>query len=266
MIVYRKPIEFPDQSAIFSEHSEDVACLVSLREAHWRVPLSSKARRVTLSNLVRAYAHRLHHPLSRVATIECGAPLFRDGTTSLEVGAASALRCKILELFNGDSGGNGLAVLLDAAYYAGVKAPKFRHGPSRTNADRRGISIGFLSADNVPARIREISRFYRTSPLPVEVKAIVAQAAILNLHPLNDGNGRLSRVLFNVLFWRDRFRPVLYLPIYELRAHSPYTFEICLRSAELYGDWGPLINFYTRFVLHHKAAVCEQAVCRRRVE
>lgn len=100
----------------------------------------------------------------------------------------------------------------------------------------------------IPRRIAEISAFARqTSKFPCHT-ALVVQVAILNLHPLSDGNGRVSRIAANILMRCGYEGLRTFLPVYELRHHAPYAFEIALRSAEIHGEWTRLAGFHEGFI------------------
>ena len=75
--------------------------------------------------------------------------------------------------------------------------------------------------------------------------AVKIAAGLLNAHPLSDGNGRLSRVLMNILFGCNNKN---YIPLYEFHSNSAGGFVIRLRQAEIYNEWDEIIQFYCNIV------------------
>lgn len=193
-------------------------------------------------------AERIVHPLGEHAIARNGRPELRAGTTAAETQAAMrhsrAIRRTMLE---GDvrAFGNGLRAM---AADVGVREAAIRIGPSAIQPDGGGVSIEFAAPQQIPARLEAMAAFYRDPTVSTAFKAIALQAALLNLHPLRDGNGRVSRALFNCVLWGDHVGPTLYAPIYDLRDHAPYTFEICLRSAEIQDNWRPLAELYAELI------------------
>jgi len=68
--------------------------------------------------------------------------------------------------------------------------------------------------------------------------------SLCNLHPFADGNGRLSRIVFNALLTTDGVRTP-YVPLYELGRVSRGGFLIASRLAQYRGDWSALASFLT---------------------
>lgn len=73
-------------------------------------------------------------------------------------------------------------------------------------------------------------------------RGIVMLVGVLNAHPFLDGNGRLSRVLFNVFLSRS-FPGVPYVNLYTYMYLARGAFELSLREAEIFGDWTKVTNF-----------------------
>lgn len=73
--------------------------------------------------------------------------------------------------------------------------------------------------------------------------ALYEYVLINNLHPLLDGNGRLSRMVLNLRLRALHRRPDLYLPIKEACLHARAGYEISLRQVELQQRWSPFHHF-----------------------
>jgi Fic/DOC family len=197
-------------------------------------------------------AERIIHPLGVHAISRNGRPPFREGTIDAEIRAAmrrsndirTQLRCGDVRVI--------CDALLALAVDAGVTAAAIRSGPSAIQPDGQGVQIAFTAYEQILPRLNAIAAFTRDYRVPTSFRAIALQAAILNLHPLHDGNGRVSRALFNCVLWGEHLCPELYIPVYELRRYAPHTFEICLRSAEIQDNWHPITKLYAELIESHE--------------
>ncbi len=197
---------------------------------------------------VEADAERIVHPLGVHAIARNGRPDLREGTSAAETHAAVRCVHRLRQsLHDGDAKAIGGA-LRALATEIGVRDAAIRSGPSAIQPDGGGVMIEFAAPQHIAPRLDAMAAFYRDPSVPNSFKAIALQAALLNLHPLRDGNGRVSRALFNCVLWGDHVGPALYVPIYDLREHAPYTFEICLRSAEIQDNWQPIAGLYAELI------------------
>jgi Fic family protein len=81
--------------------------------------------------------------------------------------------------------------------------------------------------------------FGKADAHPVELAALV-HLRIVTIHPFADGNGRISRLMMNLILHRHGF-PMLDIP-YEKRA-GYYT---ALERAQLAGDDAAFLNWFFR--------------------
>ena len=128
--------------------------------------------------------------------------------------------------------------------------PTLRTGIIGTEPDLNGSSIEFPSLvdtahqiDWLRCRIRE-----ERDKVPLLLSAICSLPIITNSHLFTDGNGRLSRAVFNHILRRIGMPSDVYLPVYELMHASKGGFLIRLRQAEIQNDWEPFVLFMTDFV------------------
>ena len=117
-----------------------------------------------------------------------------------------------------------------------------------TMRDRQGGQVVFPDVRLISERVRELSiffsKYWMSKPL---IFATVMMNGVANIHPFLDGNGRVSRVLFNLLL-NTSLRTNCYIPIYELSELSRGGFLIRLRDAQYNGNWGPLIEYVSYIV------------------
>lgn len=197
-------------------------------------------------------AARLANPLAAHALKRNGRPAFREGTTAAEVETARAHGTALTAAWIAGEPQAGRRQLVAVARAVGSSAAL--GGDTALGADGGGVQIRFPGISAFDECFRAWSAWLAEAGSPAW-RATVMQAALLNLHPLGDGNGRASRVLFNSLLWGDAVAADRYLPIYELRRFAPYTFEIALRRAEIQGDWDALVHLHCELLETHERHV-----------
>lgn len=107
-----------------------------------------------------------------------------------------------------------------------------------------GQGVIFPPAAQVPRLLAELVEDCATTDLPPSAKSVCLLAVFLNIHPLEDGNGRCGRALFSWLNARADSGWDLYIPLRKIIEISQGGFEIRVREAELYGNWLPLIDYF----------------------
>jgi hypothetical protein len=132
-------------------------------------------------------------------------------------------------------------------------ADRFRDGAMLTRPDGEGASRLYPSVAEARGRIWELSALVQGSSPPA-FRAMVAMVAVTNAHVLADGNGRASRLLFNWILHTDTGGRC-YVPIYELALRTRGSFVICVREAEMSGQWGPLARYLAGALEHLSARV-----------
>ena len=119
-----------------------------------------------------------------------------------------------------------------------------RQGPMALAVAAGEAPITFVAPTVARRRLAEILAALR---IPPAGSALVAAAqtlvATVNAHAMNDGNGRLSRVLFHYRLRCAGLAPHGYLPLYETFHASDGGYEIRLRLAELHGEWDPFVRY-----------------------
>ncbi|MGN6481158.1 Fic family protein [Luteibacter sp.] len=113
-----------------------------------------------------------------------------------------------------------------------------------TRLDKRGNGIIYPPARIVETRLQELATYWLShlDTYPV-LTAAVSMMAISNVHPFDDGNGRVARLLFHWTLNRSR-TSLFYLPLHELAALSSCGYLIRARQAQLHGHWDPLLVYF----------------------
>lgn len=143
--------------------------------------------------------------------------------------------------------------------------------------NEQGESLGIVfetaSAFDTPRRMEELiawldeqEREKRLHPLLVVAIFVVV---FLEIHPFQDGNGRLSRILTTLLLLRAGYAYVPYSSLESIIEQSKESYYISLRrtqgtirSAE--PDWNPWIEFFLR-ALHRQKTRLEKKMERERI-
>jgi Fic family protein len=127
------------------------------------------------------------------------------------------------------------------------KPTSLRKGSVFTTADRQGSRVKYPDADHIEPALNEMHRFIlsRKDSLPDVVTAVVVSTALLNCHPLVDGNGRAARILLNFLLLRS---PQNYLHLYDAYSAAQGGYQIRVRMAETLGEWDELLGFYCSLI------------------
>lgn len=121
---------------------------------------------------------------------------------------------------------------------------KIRAAPLHTLPDQVGNFISYPSAEQILPRLSMIQGMIKKNiSAPASFIATLLLATIGNCHPLKDGNGRLSRCLYNWTM-NARLKVTYYLPIAELSAISEGGFLIRLKAAASRSEWEALAKYF----------------------
>lgn len=123
---------------------------------------------------------------------------------------------------------------------------KRRRSKIATSPDREGIAIEFPDVVDVEKGLYWLWQKIHIPTGEHDAPILVATAALVlltNAHLFSDGNGRLSRALFNYILHRAGLPVAVYIPVYELALRSRGGFLIRVRQAELRNAWNPLVEY-----------------------
>jgi hypothetical protein len=145
----------------------------------------------------------------------------------------------------------GLGALIDAALPMMEGAISVRTYRSQTSPVR-GQATLFAQPGEIAMRLAAVDAWLleqESLGIPRSFQAVVAMSAFCALHPLTDGNGRMSRILFNLLLYGDRRSIGCYLPIATLAARSSSGFLISLKLSQFGNEWKSICKFHVASLL-----------------
>lgn len=117
---------------------------------------------------------------------------------------------------------------------------------------RRSIDFIPISPEHLPAGMVSLIDFIRNSEMHPLMKAALAHAEFEALHPFEDGNGRLGRMLITLMLWESKTlsAPHFFVSDYFERNKDEYITR--LRAVSEEDDWTGWAEFFFK-ALHHQA-------------
>ena len=104
-----------------------------------------------------------------------------------------------------------------------------------------GGRVRFPAPEKAIKRMEEIFTYLMIPQPSALFHASVLKVMMTNAHPLSDGNGRTSRILFNYALRRGGVAAG-YLPIKDYMLPTRGHLQIAMRLAETRGQWEPLLH------------------------
>ncbi len=134
-------------------------------------------------------------------------------------------------------------------------------------SDLAGVRIMLPCAKEVEHHIMLLENFVLESgDVNGILRATTMLVIILNIHPFMDGNGRLSRLIFNALIAIIYGENIGYIPLYDFFNRSRGGFQIRLRQVEIQGNWLPLMEYiFTIFDIFEEFVAMSTAATVTRV-
>jgi Fic family protein len=143
------------------------------------------------------------------------------------------------------------------------------------DADGKMIGVVFETATpfDTPQRMRELVEWLaaarelkRLHPLLVIAVFIVT---FLEIHPFQDGNGRLSRALTTLLLLQAGYAYVPYASLESVIEHSKSGYYLALRQTQATirtdaPDWQPWLTFFLRALQQQKRRLAEKVEFEKR--
>jgi Fic family protein len=138
-------------------------------------------------------------------------------------------------------------VLLSKGRGSKKEPGEFRRSPNWIGGTRPGNAI-FVPPppDQLLECLGALEKFLHNDPVktPLLIKAALAHVQFETIHPFQDGNGRLGRLLITFLFCAEGalHEPLLYLSLY-FKKHRQQYYDL-LQAVRLTGDWEGWLRFF----------------------
>ena len=143
----------------------------------------------------------------------------------------------------------------------------YKTHPNHVEAfDREGRSLGVVfetaTPFDTPRRMETLVAWANAALEEGELHPLIVVAifvvAFLAIHPFQDGNGRLSRILTTVLLLRSGYDYVPYSSLESVIERSKDAYYRALRNTQVTigdedPDWQPWLEFFLRALQHQKA-------------
>jgi Fic family protein len=139
------------------------------------------------------------------------------------------------------------SVLLSKGRGSKKEPGEFRTSQNWVGGTRPGNAV-FVPPppDHILECLGALEKFLHNEPVktPLLIKAALAHVQFETIHPFQDGNGRLGRLLITFLFCAEGVlsEPLLYLSLY-FKQHRQRYYDL-LQSVRLTGDWEAWLRFF----------------------
>jgi Fic/DOC family len=210
---------------------------------------------------------KLRHPLSAQAMARAGPPLTQDERKKAFAAIAARtqrensvlkLHCSAFHAAIEEAGSAALVAVLERMASDLLGEPTaLRNTSAVILPDAESVGWHCIESHEIAPRLIELHRFIasasREAPL---LTAIVALVMLSGVHPLMDGNGRMSRVVFHAILHRaiqlsrpaHADAPDWYLPLRAFYFLSDFGFEIRLRLTFMESNWEPITRYFCNVI------------------
>lgn len=233
----------PDERATFGLVDRKVANLAGMSNqgvAAW----SRSLHGIDLNKLPRIVQleHRLSNEMMTRSPIDALAPRTPDEIAVIH-------QAKRILGFNEPRGHRPLRERLEDVHAAlsGTRT-SIRSSSVLSTPDKLGKFVIFPDAKAIEPALKDIDRHIQANiDVSRAFTATVAMTALCNVHPFGDGNGRVSRIVFNALL-RAPGNEGPYIPLHELGRVSRAGFLIAMRLAQYRNEWRTLADFLSEAI------------------
>lgn len=130
------------------------------------------------------------------------------------------------------------------------KSPGMFKNEQNYLADKSRKKIQFIPIrpENLEEGLNKLFNFLYTSTFPSIIKTAIMHLEFEALHPFNDGNGRIGRMLITLNLWREEIlsQPHFYISGYFEENKDTYIEE--MRNVSRTNDWDSWIRFFLNAV------------------
>lgn len=114
-----------------------------------------------------------------------------------------------------------------------------------TKRDSQGEFLRYPESKLIIQTLDDFSEYLVTKEDWDSRDGIALMNLVFNVHPFEDGNGRVGRFLMNQVC-RSFSGRNFFIPIYELSALSAGGFILSIREAQYFNRWEPLLEFFDK--------------------
>lgn len=186
----------------------------------------------------------LSHPWSNLWMARRGAACRTPRLTEEEYGACIQAEKEIKQYARAGHSDDFSRVFEGIARAVLGNGAGIRSAPAATIPDKLGHSIAFGPHQDIRSQLNFTWHKYCLSDLPQAVADVALLIALLNIHPLQDGNGRCARAVFGAVSRLHQPHGDAYIPLRAVIDASNGGFEIRARDAERNGNWLPIIDYF----------------------
>jgi len=112
---------------------------------------------------------------------------------------------------------------------------------------KTGEIFRFATPEETPAKMQELVEWYRTKENEEDIEPILIAAEFhykfIRIHPFDDGNGRLARILMNFILMRHAYPPVV------VKTNDKENYFSVLRQADI-GSIDPFFDYIATNLIH----------------
>jgi len=110
-----------------------------------------------------------------------------------------------------------------------------------------GEIFRFATPEETPAKMQELVEWYRTKENEKDIEPILIAAEFhykfIRIHPFDDGNGRLARILMNFILLKHAYPPVV------VKTNDKENYFSVLRQADV-GNIDPFFDYISQNLVH----------------
>lgn len=112
--------------------------------------------------------------------------------------------------------------------------------------DKRRKKIEFIpiTPELLPSGMSDLIKFIRNDDVPPLLKTAIAHAEFEALHPFDDGNGRLGRMIIPLMLWENGVLSAPHFFVSDYFELNKDEYVERLRNVSQYGDWTGWCKFF----------------------
>jgi len=127
-----------------------------------------------------------------------------------------------------------------------VRLGEYKSSPNHVKT-LTGETHYYASPEETPIKMRELMDWYRASKDDPDIHPLVLSAVLhhrfVAIHPFDDGNGRMARLLMNLIFFQNEYPPAV------IRLDDRNAYYLALSQADA-GDLKPFVEYIGECLIH----------------